>query len=78
MAQFAIIKTCQASVRLRHVDEDHEYEFSFTRKDGRECHNPHLTFHTEGDGSTGTGLAGQYLEQARAFAASIHEGEGRS
>ncbi|MGI4763949.1 MAG: hypothetical protein ACRYGP_02605 [Janthinobacterium lividum] len=78
MTQFAIVEADQSSVRLRHVGEAHEYEFAFTPQDGGASHKPHLISHTEGDGCTGTGLAGQYLEQARAFAASIHEGEGRS
>ena len=78
MAQFAILEADKASVRLRHVEEAHEYVFAFTCQDGSECLKPHLISHTEGDGGTGTGLAGQYLEQARAFAKSIHEGEGRS
>ncbi len=78
MTQFAIVEAGQAIVRLRHVEEAHEYEFGFTRPDGGAWHEPHLISHTEGGGGTGTGLAGLYLEQARAFAASIHKGEGRS
>lgn len=78
MAKFEIIEAGQESVRLRHVEEAHEYEFGFTRPDGGAWHEPHLISHTEGDGSTGLGQAGEYLEQARAFAASIHEGEGRT
>lgn len=74
MTQFTIVNAGQTSVRLRHVEEAHEYEFGFIRPDGSEWHEPHLISHTEGDGCTGTGLAGQYLEQARAFAASFHEG----
>ena len=62
---------------FRHLTDGHEFEFEFLRPDGSEWHEPHLSFHTEGDGATGTGLAGFYLEEARAWAAAIHAGEAR-
>ena len=74
MAEFEVMQIDQVSLRLRHVDEGHEYEFGFVQADGTEWHEPHLVSHTEGDGSTGTGLAGEHLEQARTFAASVHAG----
>ena len=71
MVSFETVRGDQASVKLRHIEERHEYEFGFVRPDGGQWHEPHLIWHAEGDGSTGTGLAGQYLEEARAFATSF-------
>ena len=78
MSQFEIIEAGQASVKARHVEESHEYEFGFVRPDGGQWHEPHLISHSEGDGSTGTGLGGLYLKEARSFAAAIHAGESRA
>ena len=74
MTQFEVVQSGLASVTLRHVDEGHEFEFGFVGPDGSAWQDPHLICHTEGGGSTGTGLAGEHLEQARRFAASVHAG----
>ena len=76
MTDFDTVSSDRTHVRLRHY-EGHEFEFGFFRPDGSEWHEPHLVSHTEGDGGTGTGLAGLYLEAARTWAAAIHAGEAR-
>ena len=78
MTQFAIVEAGETSVRLRHIEEGHEYEFGCSRPNADESFKPQLIFHTEGGGCTGTGWAGRSLEQARDFAASIHQGVGKA
>ena len=77
MTDFVKIDSNRERVRIRHCSEGHEYEFGFLRPDGSEWHEPHLVAHSDGDGATGTGLAGLYLEDARTWAAAVHAGEAR-
>lgn len=72
MARFEVMQGDQARVKLGHVGEGQAYEFGFVKAKGAEWQDRHLVSQTEGDGSTGTGLAVEYLEQAGTSAASAH------
>lgn len=75
MTEFQTVSSDRERVRVRHATDGHEFEFAFLRPDGSAWAEPHLVSHTEGDGGTGTGLAGLYLEEARTWAAVIYAGE---